>query len=167
MQTVTRKNTKSTTQKVRIIYSWWLASKLLSLSRQCLVPVLLFYVSVFLAIASLTVTLSLLCLVDVSFWYCSRHIPFYFVCCKKDYQYCNHGEIFMYQVYNNLAYVPPKCRRVKQIRVISINKNLRKALASRNGNGIFIWSWNNPSQSSFVSKYYFEKNTPINVCYIW
>ena len=32
---------------------------------------------------------------------------FFSVRCMKYYQYCNHGEIFLCQVYTNLAYVPP------------------------------------------------------------
>ena len=47
-------------------------------------------VSIFLAIASLTVTLSCLCRVAVSFWYCFHQIPFLPVRWKKDYQYYNH-----------------------------------------------------------------------------
>ena len=53
-------------------------------------------------------------------------------------------QIFLYQVYTNLAYVPHTYRKVKKLRVLTINKNLRKSLASRNGNDILIWSWNNP-----------------------
>ena len=48
-------------------------------------------VSIFLAIASLTVTLYRIFLVAVSFWYYFHQIPF-FVCCKKYYQFCNHVE---------------------------------------------------------------------------
>ena len=29
------------------------------------------------------------------------------------YQYCNHVKIFWYQLYTNLAYVPPMYKRVK------------------------------------------------------
>ena len=50
--------------------------------------------------------------------------------------------IFLYQVYTNLAYVPPTYRRVKKLQVLIINKSLRLYLASRNGNDILIWSWN-------------------------
>ena len=57
---------------------------------------------------------------------------------KKCYQYCNHAEIFLYQVYTNLAYVPPTYRRVKKLRVLMINKNLRKSLSRRKGNDILI-----------------------------
>ena len=67
---------------------------------------------------------------------------FFFVHCKKDYQYCNNAENILYQVYNNLAYVPTTYRRVKKLRVIMINKNLRKSLACKNGNEILIWVWN-------------------------
>ena len=52
-------------------------------------------------------------------------------------------KIFFYQVYTNLAYVPPTYRRVKKIRVLMGNKNLCMSLVSRNGNEIIIWIWNN------------------------
>ena len=42
------------------------------------------------------------------------------------------------------AYVPPTYRRVKKLRVLIINKDVRKCLARKNGNMILIWSWNNP-----------------------
>ena len=53
-------------------------------------------------------------------------------------------KIFLYQVYTNLDYIPPTYRRVKKLRVLVINKNLCKSLASRNRNDILVWSWNNP-----------------------
>ena len=43
------------------------------------------------------------------------------------------------------AYEPSTYRRVKKLRVLIKNKNLRKSLARRNGNEILIWSWNNPN----------------------
>ena len=49
-------------------------------------------VSIFLPIALLTVTLSHLCLVAVSFCYCFHQIPLFLVHCKKYYKYCNHAE---------------------------------------------------------------------------
>ena len=42
------------------------------------------------------------------------------------------------------VYVPPAYRRVKKLRVLMINKDVRKKLARKNGNEILIWSWNNP-----------------------
>ena len=54
------------------------------------------------------------------------------------------GKIFLYQVYTNLAYVPPTYRRVKKLQVLMINKDVRKYLARKNGNEILIWSWNKP-----------------------
>ena len=54
------------------------------------------------------------------------------------------GKIFLYQVYTNLAYVPPTYRRVKKLQVLMINKDVRKYLARKNGNEILIWSRNNP-----------------------
>ena len=49
-------------------------------------------VSNFLAIVSQTVTLSRLCLVAVSFWYCFHQVHFPPIHFKKYYQYCNHVE---------------------------------------------------------------------------
>ena len=51
-------------------------------------------------------------------------------------------KIFFYQVYTNLAYVPPTYRRVKKLQVCMINKNVRKSLARKKGNNILIQSWN-------------------------
>ena len=53
-------------------------------------------------------------------------------------------KIFLYQVYTNLAYVPPTYRRVKKLQVLIINKNLCTPLDIVNGNEILIWIWNNP-----------------------
>ena len=47
---------------------------------------------------------------------------------------------FLYQVYTNLAYVPPIYMRVKKLQIIMINKDVRKSLARKNGNDILIWS---------------------------
>ena len=47
-------------------------------------------VLIFLAIASLTVTLSRLCLILIFF----RQISFFPIHSKKNYQYCNHAEMF-------------------------------------------------------------------------
>ena len=51
-------------------------------------------------------------------------------------------KIFVYQVYTNLAYVPPTYRRVKKLQALVINKDVRKSLAHKNGNEILIWIWN-------------------------
>ena len=51
-------------------------------------------------------------------------------------------EIFLYQAYTNLAYVPPTYRRVKKMRFIIINKDVSKSLVHKKGNKILIWSWN-------------------------
>ena len=51
-------------------------------------------------------------------------------------------DIFMYQIYTNLVYVPTTYRRLKKLRVIMINKDVRKYLARKNGNKNPIWSWN-------------------------
>ena len=60
--------------------------------------------------------MSRLCLVYVSSLYCFDIVLIIFLFSvrrKKDYQYCNHVKIFLYQVYTNIAYVPPTYRRVK------------------------------------------------------
>ena len=49
--------------------------------------------------------------------------------CMKYYQYCNHKENFLYQVYTNLEYVPPTYRRIKKLRVLMINKDVHKSLS--------------------------------------
>ena len=67
-------------------------------------------------------------------------------------------KIFLYQVYTNLAYVTPTYSRVKKLRVLTINKNLRKSLASRNGNEILIWIWNNPPHIMPYILFIFETN---------
>ena len=74
---------------------------------QYFVPVLLFLGQYFVALASLTVTLSYLCLVAVSFWYYFHLISVFIVGCKIDYQYWNHVENNLDQLYTNLAYVSP------------------------------------------------------------
>ena len=62
-------------------------------------------------------------------------------------------KIFLYQVYTNLAYVPPMYRRFLKIRVLIIKKNVPKSLASINKNYIFIWSWNNPTVTRVCGSY--------------
>ena len=56
----------------------------------------------------------------------------------------------MCQVYTNLSYVPRTYTRVKKVRVLIINKDVRKSLACKNRNEIRIWSWND----SVVNKWY-------------
>ena len=51
-------------------------------------------------------------------------------------------KILLYQMYNNLAYVPPTYRRVKKLRVLIINKDVRKSLQRKNGDENLIWTWN-------------------------
>ena len=51
-------------------------------------------------------------------------------------------KIFLYQVYTNLAYVPPTYGRVKKLQIIMINKDVRKYLARKKGNENPIWNWN-------------------------
>ena len=88
-------------------------------------------------------SLSSCCLVLIFF----SSESFYLVHCKKYYQYCNHADNILYEVYTNLAYVPPPYRRVKKLRFLMINKNVRKYLAHKKGNGIIIWIWNNADLS--------------------
>ena len=49
----------------------------------------------------------------------------------------------MYQIYTNLAHVPPTYRGVKKLQVLITNKDVRKPLGRKNGNDNPIWSWNN------------------------
>ena len=39
---------------------------------------------------------------------------------------------------------PPTYRIVKKLIFLTMNKDVHKSLASKNGNKILIWSWNNP-----------------------
>ena len=71
----------------------------------------------FLSIVLLTVTMSLLCLVAVSFWYCFSHITFLPVHCEKTIKTAIVQKIYLYQVYTNLAYASPTYRRVKNYEV--------------------------------------------------
>ena len=59
-------------------------------------------------------------------------------------------KIFLYQVYTNLLYVPPVYRRVKKLRVLMINKDVRKSLALKKGNENTIWIWNNSTLKPHV-----------------
>ena len=101
-------------------------------------------VLIFLAIALLTVTLSCLYLVTDSFLYCFRQIPFLLFTAINTISTAIIQKIFLYQVYTNLAYVPPTYRRVKKLRVLMTNKDIRRSLARKNRNYILIWSYNNP-----------------------
>ena len=58
-------------------------------------------------------------------------------------------EIFLHQVYTNLAYVPHTYRRVKKLLVLMINKDVCKYLARKDGNESLIWSWSNPHLRNF------------------
>ena len=57
-------------------------------------------------------------------------------------------KIFLYQMYTNLAYVPPTYRRVQNLRVLIINKYVRKSLACKKGNENPIWIWNYSTRSA-------------------
>ena len=88
-------------------------------------------------------SLSIRCLVLILF----SSDYFFFIRCMKYYQYCNHAEIFLYQMYTNLEYVPPTYRRVKKLRLIMINKNVRKSLERKKLNENLIWSWNDSTMT--------------------
>ena len=68
-------------------------------------------------------------------------------------------KIFLYQVYTNLAYVPPTYRRVKKLLVLVINKDVHKHLARKKGNENPIWSWNN-SNIFFLFSYIGQHHLP-------
>ena len=51
-------------------------------------------------------------------------------------------ETFLYQMYTNLANIHPTYRRVKIIQVLMISKEVFKSLATKKGNDILIWRWN-------------------------
>ena len=85
-------------------------------------------------------SLSRRCLVLIFF----HRITFFWFAERKTISTAIMRKVFLYQVYTNLVYVPPTYRRVKKLRVLMINKNLHKSLASRNVNEIFVWSCNNP-----------------------
>ena len=51
-------------------------------------------------------------------------------------------EIFLHQIYTNLAYVPPTYIRVKKLQDLMINKDVRKSLARKKVNENPIWIWN-------------------------
>ena len=66
-------------------------------------------------------------------------------------------KVFLYQVYTNLAYVLCTYSRVKQLRVLVINKDVLQSLARKKGNKILIWRWNDSmalDQSRQSSKSY-------------
>ena len=70
-------------------------------------------VLIFLAIASLKVKLSCLCIVNVSFFF-FHQIPFFLFTAINTISTAITRKIFLHQMYTNLAYVPPTYRRVKK-----------------------------------------------------
>ena len=98
-------------------------------------------VLIFLAFRLLTVKIYCLCLVAVSFWCCFRQIPFFWSAAWNTISTAIIRKIFLYQMYTNLACVPPRYRRVKKLQVIVINKDVRKSLECKKGNENSIWSW--------------------------
>ena len=93
-------------------------------------------------VANSCTVLSLSCFLIVLMFFSSY--SFFLFTARKTISTAIMWKIFLYQVYTNLAYVPPRNRRVKQLQFIMINKNQHKYLASRNGNEIIIWIWNKP-----------------------
>ena len=91
-------------------------------------------VLLFLDLRLITLTLSSLCLVTISFWYCFRHIPFFGFDAWNTISTAIMQKVFLYQIYTNLAYVPPTYIRVKKLRVLIINKDVHKSLGRNNGN---------------------------------
>ena len=107
---------------------------------------------VFLAIASLTVTLYRLCLVAVSF-YIVFVISLFFVHVNKYYHYCNHAENIFAPSVNQPCVCTPYVQESLKIRVLLINKDIRKYLARKNRNDIFVGSWNNPIEVQVESQF--------------
>ena len=97
---------------------------------------------ILLAFRLLAVTLSRLCRVPVLFWYCFHQILFFLFDAQNTISTVIMRKIFVYQIYTNLAHVPPTYRRVKKLEVLIINKDVHKSLAHKNGNDNPIWSWN-------------------------
>ena len=95
-----------------------------------------------IAFRLLTVTLSRLCLVAVSFWYCFHHIPFFSLSAWNNISTAIMWKLFLYKVYTNLSYVPPTYRRVTKLQFITINKDVHKSLARKKVNENPIWSSN-------------------------
>ena len=93
-------------------------------------------VSVFLAIALLTVTLSRLCIVAVSFWFFSSDSFFSFTARKTISTAIMRKNLCTKCTLTLL--MSPTHRIVKTLRVLIINKKLRKSLANKNGNEIII-----------------------------
>ena len=89
---------------------------------QYFVPVLLFLGQYFVALASLTVTLSYLCLVAVSFWYYCHHTSVFIVRCKIDYPYWNHVENMFLPSVNWPCICTPYVQGSKKPQVIMSNK---------------------------------------------
>ena len=99
-------------------------------------------VLIFLTFMLLTVTLSRLYIVAVSFWYFFIRSLCYLFAAWNNISTAIIRKIFLYRMYTNLAYVPPTYRIKKTLRVILINKYVRKYLARKKGNENPIWSWN-------------------------
>ena len=107
-------------------------------------------VLIFIYCGLLTETLSRLCLVSVLLWYFFHQIPYFSFTTWNTISTAIMRKIFLYQMYTNIAYLPPTYRRVKKIRVIIINKNVRKSLARKNGNDNPIRSWNESVTCEYV-----------------
>ena len=88
-------------------------------------------VCIFLAIASLTVTLYCLYFVSVLFWYYFRQILFYPFTARNTISTTIMRKIILFQVYTNIAYVPHMYKRVKKLWVLVINKDVRNSLTRK------------------------------------
>ena len=91
-------------------------------------------------VANINTVLSLSCCCLVLI-FLSSHLCFY--CFLQDRLSVLKKIKILYQVYTNLAYIPPSLMRVKKLRVLMSNKNLCMLLVIINGNNIIIWSWKN------------------------
>ena len=98
---------------------------------------------IFLAIVLLTVTLSCLCLVAVSFLYCFHQIPFFPVYCKIYNKNCNCVENIFVPSVHQPCVCTSYVKKSKKLQVLMINKDVCKPLACKKGNAILIWIWNN------------------------
>ena len=86
---------------------------------------------------------SSLCLVAVLFGYCFRQIPFF--CSLQEMlsvlQSCR--KYFLPSVHEPCV-CTPYVQESKKLRVLMINKQVRKSLVYKNGNEMIIWIWNKP-----------------------
>ena len=87
-------------------------------------------------------SMSCLCLVAVSFWYCFHHIPFFRSMQKILPKLQSCGKYFCIKCALTLCMYPLRKGELKKLPVLIINKDVRKYSARKKGNYILIWSWN-------------------------